>query len=494
MKKIIIAAILVLSVSTAQAAEVKKADLAGDWYPSSKWELESQIRKYLDDAKTEAMGRNAFAVISPHAGYRFSGPVAGYAYKAISDKKVNTVIIVGFSHRRPFDGIAVYDRGIVRTPIGDAAIDEKLAKELIASDPRISFNSSLFTAENSVELQIPFVQMVFPKAKIVPVAFGSQSFADASILAEALAKALKSRDDCLVVASTDLSHYHPYEEAVKADRHTISVIEKMKAKELYEEGELGLCELCGVMPVSAVLMAAEKLGFNKVSVLKYANSGDTFGNKENVVGYLSAVVYKEEGGGETAMAKETEKKTDARLLNDSQRKRLLEIARESIVSYVRDGKRKTFDEKDPVLNRPMGAFVTLHENGELRGCIGNMVGQGPLYKTVADMAIEAATGDPRFSPLSPSELSAIDIEISVLSPLKRVSSYKEITIPGNGVVVRSMFGSGVYLPQVATETGWTREEFLTSLCGQKAGISPDAWKDPATELYTFTAEVFGEKD
>jgi AmmeMemoRadiSam system protein A len=194
------------------------------------------------------------------------------------------------------------------------------------------------------------------------------------------------------------------------------------------------------------------------------------------------------------MAKETEKKTDARLLNDSQRKRLLEIARESIVSYVRDGKRKTFDEKDPVLNRPMGAFVTLHENGELRGCIGNMVGQGPLYKTVADMAIEAATGDPRFSPLSPSELSAIDIEISVLSPLKRVSSYKEITIPGNGVVVRSMFGSGVYLPQVATETGWTREEFLTSLCGQKAGISPDAWKDPATELYTFTAEVFGEKD
>ena len=172
---------------------------------------------------------------------------------------------------------------------------------------------------------------------------------------------------------------------------------------------------------------------------------------------------------------------------------MLEIARESITNYVKEGKRKNFKEDDPGLNEPMGAFVTLHEGGELRGCIGNLIGQGALYQTVADMAIEAATGDPRFTRLIPSELSKIDIEISVLSPMKKVSSYTQVKIPGHGVLVRRGFRSGVYLPQVATETGWNREEFLTSLCGHKAGLSPDAWKDPETEIFVFTAEVFGEK-
>jgi len=141
----------------------------------------------------------------------------------------------------------------------------------------------------------------------------------------------------------------------------------------------------------------------------------------------------------------------------------------------------------------MGAFVTLHEEGELRGCIGNMVGHGPLYQTVADMAIEAATGDPRFSSLSPEELNKINIEISVLSSMKKVSDHNEVKIPGHGVLIRCPSGSGVYLPQVATECRWNKEEFLTSLCAHKAGLRPDAWKDPSTEIYVFNAEVFGEK-
>ena len=172
---------------------------------------------------------------------------------------------------------------------------------------------------------------------------------------------------------------------------------------------------------------------------------------------------------------------------------MLEIARESITSYVKDGKRKIFTESDPLLNKSMGAFVTLHEAGELRGCIGNIAGTGPLHNTIADMAIEAATGDPRFQHISPEQIDKIDIEISVLSPLKKIKSPDEINIPGHGVVVRRGSRSGVYLPQVADETGWNKEEFLTSLCAHKAGLPRDAWKDPATELYTFTAEVFGEK-
>ena len=181
------------------------------------------------------------------------------------------------------------------------------------------------------------------------------------------------------------------------------------------------------------------------------------------------------------------------MLTDSQKKRLLGIARESIAIFLKDGTRKLFTESDSVLNKVMGAFVTLHEGAELRGLTGNMVGHGPLYQTVADMAVEAATGDPRFSSLSPEDLDKINIEISVLSSMKKVSGHNEVKIPGHGVLIRCPSGSGVYLPQVATECRWNKEEFLTSLCAHKAGLRSDAWKDPSTEIYVFTAEVFGEK-
>ncbi len=480
-----IAASILFFASVSLAVEVKDADLAGNWYPASREELSSMLSGYLEDARPADIDGDIFAIISPHAGYRFSGPVAAYGFKAASKKKIGTVIVIGFSHRKSFDGISVYDRGAFRTPLGDIAVDEALAKNIASGHNRIFFYPDAFNGENSVEMQIPFIQLTWPGAKIVPIAFGTQSLDDARILAEAMTGALKGRGDYLIVASTDLSHYHNYTEAGAIDKHTIGVISSMKAKDLYEEAALRISELCGIMPVSATLLAAEKSGFDKIEVLRYANSGDTFGGKDSVVGYMSAVIYKKE-------TRNDEREGKA-MFNDAQRKKLLQIARESMTSFVRDGRRKSFKESDPALNAPLGAFVTLRKNGELRGCIGNMVGEGPLYETIANMAVEAACRDPRFMPVSRSELEKIDIEISVLSPLKRVSSHEEVKIPGDGVLVRKGFRSGVYLPQVAEEAGWNKEEFLTSLCGQKAGLSPDAWKDPATEMYVFTAEIFKEK-
>ncbi len=485
MRKTVLIIFLLFTSVVFAADDIKDADLAGSWYPSSKAELENLLGVYLKAANPEKISGDVFAIISPHAGYQFSGPVAAYGYKAVQNKNIKTVILIGFSHKRPFNGVAIYDRGTFRTPLGDIAVDSELANDIAIQDKRIRFYPEAFMEENSIEMQIPFIQIALKDAKIVPIAFGGQSFDDASYLAEALAKALKTRSNYLIVASTDLSHYRPYEEANSIDRHLVNLLMTMKGRKLYDEARLGICELCGFMPVTAALLAAERLGYDKIKILKYANSGDTCGNKENVVGYLSAVIYKESP---------KEKEGESAMLNESQRKRLLQIARESITSYVKDGKRKQFVEADPVLNEEMGAFVTLHELGELRGCIGNMIGHGPLYQTVADMAIEAATGDPRFPTLSAREIDKIDLEISVLTPLKKVSGPDEIKIPGHGVVVRRGFKSGVYLPQVATETGWNKEEFLTSLCGQKAGLSPDAWKDPATEMYVFSAEVFGEKE
>jgi AmmeMemoRadiSam system protein B/AmmeMemoRadiSam system protein A len=479
------------------AANVKDADLAGSWYTASKAELESQLKSYLDAANPPKIDGDIIAVIVPHAGYVYSGPVAAYSYKALVGRSIKTVIIIGFSHRRYFDGIAIYDRGSWRTPLGDIQIDEELAKEIESKNPRIKFNPELFSDENSVEMQVPFIQAALGNIKIVPIAFGTQNYSDAQSLAATLAEIASSRpesggtrNDVLVVASTDLSHYRSYQDAVNTDNHTVNALSKLKAKEFYDEAKMGSCELCGLMPVTTALLVAQNLGYDKIETLKYANSGDTAGDKGRVVGYLSAVIYKESVvSSRESVVKE---KKEQQMLNETQRKRLLQIAREAITSFVRDGKRKTFTEKDAILNKPMGAFVTLHEGGELRGCIGNMVGSGPLHQTVADMAIEAATGDPRFQRLSAKEVDKIKIEISVLSPLKKVKGADEIKIPGDGVIVRRGFSSGVYLPQVATETGWSKEQFLTSLCAHKAGLSADAWKDPATELYTFTAEVFGE--
>jgi AmmeMemoRadiSam system protein B/AmmeMemoRadiSam system protein A len=487
---------ILLLASIACADDIKDADLAGSWYPASGGQLKSMLQGYLDAADPEKIEGRIFAIISPHAGYQYSGPVAAYGFKEVRGRGIKTVILIGFSHKNPFDGIAVYSIGIFRTPLGDVKVDAEIANAIISKNKRILFYPALFNGENSVEMQVPFIQAALPGTMIVPIEFGTQHYQDAVILADALAEVLKGRDDCLIVASTDMSHYHAYDEANSMDARAIGLIEKMKVKDLFQEADLRICELCGIMPVTATMLAAEKLGFTDVKVLKYANSGDTAGTKDQVVGYLSAVVYRkgvsEEPGRGAAKTEGTVKK-DQRLLNDKQQKRLLEIARESITSYVRDGKRKSFTETDAVLNSPMGAFVTLKEGGELRGCIGNMVGRGPLYKTVADMAIEAATGDPRFSTLSKGEIDKIDIEISVLSPMKKVYNNDEIKIPGHGVMVKRGFASGVYLPQVATETGWTKEEFMSSLCAHKAGLASDAWKDPATEIYTFTAEVFGEK-
>ncbi|MDD5436019.1 MAG: AmmeMemoRadiSam system protein B [Candidatus Omnitrophica bacterium] len=486
MKPLIILTAALFLASSAFASDVKTADLAGSWYPKDKAELTALLQSYLDSADPEKVDGEPFAIISPHAGYQFSGPVAAYGYKAVQGKGIKTVIIIGFSHRKRLNGISVYARGTWRTPLGDIPIDEELANELISKNRRISFEPRLFQEENSVEMQVPFIQLALGGVRIVPVAFGTQEYSDTEILAEALASVLKDRRDYLIVASTDLSHYHSYEEANVRDKRLITMLGKMRPKDLYDRAAMGACELCGSMPVVATLAAARKLGFEDLKVLKYANSGDTSGEKSKVVGYLSAVVYKEK-------SKVKEDSGEKPMLNETQRARLLQIARESLTGYVTDGKRKAFSEKDPLLNENVGAFVTLHEKGELRGCIGNMIGHGPLYKTVANMAIEAAAGDPRFTPLSAKEVDKVDVEISVLTPLKKVSSYNDVKIPGNGVMIRSGSRTGVFLPQVATETGWNRDEFLTCLCTHKAGLPPDAWKDPNTEIYIFSAEVFGEK-
>ena len=182
------------------------------------------------------------------------------------------------------------------------------------------------------------------------------------------------------------------------------------------------------------------------------------------------------------------------MLNDARREKMLKLARDTITYYLETGKMSAVKENDPLLNEEMGAFVTLHKNGRLRGCIGNMIGRGPFYLTVRDMAVAAAVNDSRFRKVTLEEMKEIDIEISALTPLVKIEDPETIEPGKHGVLVRNAMTSGVYLPQVATEQGWDREQFMNSLCGQKAGMAPDAWKKGECEIFTFTAEVFEEKD
>jgi AmmeMemoRadiSam system protein A len=181
------------------------------------------------------------------------------------------------------------------------------------------------------------------------------------------------------------------------------------------------------------------------------------------------------------------------MFSNEEKEKLLKLARTTIEKYITQDIIPKFEDKDPVLSGLYGAFVTIHNHGKLRGCIGMIEGTQPLFETIIEMAIEASTNDPRFIPVAPDEIKELDIEISVLTPKRRIKSIDEIELGKHGVIVKRGFSGGVYLPQVATETGWTKEQFMESLCSGKAGMPPDAYKDPKTEIYVFEAEVFGEK-
>jgi hypothetical protein len=469
----------VLFAANVSAESVQKPVVAGSFYPAEAVILARQVDKYLEDARPRQIDGEIVALISPHAGYEYSGPVAAYGYKAVSGRKYDTVVIIAPSHRLIFDGATVLEKDGYETPLGTVPIDVDFVKKLMRAEKvTVVSKPQAFDDEHSLEVQIPFLQRSLKDFKLVPVIIGRPDYNTCIGLTRGLVKVIKaSGKSVLIVASTDLSHYYKYEDAVVKDQATISEIMNYDPRRF--AGKIGEreCELCGSAPVIVAMMAGRELGAEKICVLKYANSGDTAGDKSRVVGYGSIVIYKAE---------------EAKMLTSAQKKELLGIARKTIESCVKGGKAPVLKTDDPALAKEEGAFVTIHKDGELRGCIGNIIGRQPLYLTVRDMAIESSTADPRFTPVGPGELKDIKIEISVLSEPRRVGSAEEIRMGEHGVIVKSGYRSGVFLPQVATETGWSREEFLSNLCEHKAGLPADAWKDKKTELYVFTAQVFSE--
>ncbi len=493
-KRIWLTIFVITLLAAGTLAGAKQADLAGSWYPSSPALLRSGIEGYLRDVRVGRIGGEVAGVIAPHAGLRFSGPVAAYSYKALIEKAPGTVVVVGFTHRRYFrDRIAVFTGETFVTPLGKARINRDITERLLAYHGNMQDIPEAFASENSIEMQIPFIQTALKDARLVLVALCDQRMRNWKLLAEALYNVLRDEKNFVIVASSDMSHYLPYEKANEKDARTIEVIKAFDPDLLYR-ASLGEDRpdslMCGYGAVCAVMEACGRLGADEVKILKYANSGDTSGMKDRVVGYLSAAFVKQGMG---SRFRGNGKKEGESMFSQAQRAKLLKVARDTIRHYLETGERLDVEADDDAFRQDMGAFVTLRKRGELRGCIGNMAATGPLYLTVRDMAIAAATEDPRFPSVRLEEMDDIDIEISALSPMRKIDDPDGIEMGRHGVMVRMGFRSGVYLPQVADETGWNREQFMNSLCAHKAGIPADAWKTGACEIYVFTAEVFGEK-
>lgn len=471
---------------------MREPAVAGQFYPGSKEVLDKTVNKILNSVTVPMISERIIGIVVPHAGYEYSGAVAAHSYKLIANLDYKTVIIIGPSHRVFFEGAAVYSQGIWKTPLGEVAIDSKLAQAIINHNPKLIKDlPQAHKQEHSLEVQLPFLQKTLKDFKIVPIMLVEPTFQDCQALADAISSVIKD-NSVLLLASSDLYHGYSYDECLKTDKRTLSLIERMDAKALFNALKTGEVQACGGMPIVVTMLVSQKLGANKAKILKSTNSNEVTGEIGGYcVGYGSVVFYQsnvQEG------RKSSSEGTSSTIgLNSEEKKELLKIARTTLEKHIRKEKIPEFKPSSEKLKEKRGVFVTLKKHGELRGCIGYVEGIKPTYEAVKENAINASTNDPRFPPVRPEELKDIDIEITVMTPLERIIDPKVIEVGKHGILIRKGWNQGLLLPQVATEYGWNREEFLAHTC-LKAGLPINAWKEKGTEIYIFSGEVFGEKE
>ena len=459
--------------------------VAGTFYPATATALKNQIAILFEKA-TKVPKTEVAALIVPHAGYVFSGEVAAAAYSKLNRQaRYKNIFIIGSSHRKHFNGVSIYPKDHYLTPSGEVKINEETAFQLMEKNKFIYYDEEADRAEHSLEVQLPFLQYwLYNDFQIVPLIIGSDDPSIYEKLADALIPWFNSEN--LFVISTDFSHYPTYETACRTDAETAEAIvsndfEKLKDccnRNKQSNTNNLLTGLCGAGAVQTLLHLTHDnpdIAFEKIA---YKNSGDVpQGDKNRVVGYWAIAA---------------DRTNDILNIAESEKTALLKLARESIARYLTNS-------KNPhpklgysgILNAKYGAFVTLKKEGKLRGCIGRFNPEKQLYQTIKEMAIAAATCDTRFDPVTIEELDQIEIEISILTPLKKINSIDQIQLGKHGIYIKKGASSGTFLPQVAVETNWTKEEFLGHCARDKAGIGWDSWK--TAELYTYEAIIISEE-
>lgn len=454
-------------IFSACAGKVKEPSVAGSFYPSDEKTLREMVDGFLAKAESGPVDGKLIALISPHAGYPYSGQVAAYTYNHLKEGEVDTVILIGPSHHKDFKGVSVYSEGSFRTPLGNIRINEKMAASLINKDADVDFYPDAYEKEHSLEVQLPFLQRQLKDFRIVPILIGSPTMGSYDYLSGKLAEILREDEKTVLIASTDLSHYHDYNTAVAMDEKITDALERVSIGDIERYIRSGEGEMCGWYPVLFTMEAARKLGATNGILYKYANSGDVTGDKGRVVGYAAMGFYKSP-------------------LTKEEKDKLLSMAKETIISYVSEGKVPKIEVSDKRLKANGAVFVTVNRNGSLRGCIGSIQPVMPLYQAVIKNAISASSNDPRFPPMTKGELSNIEVEVTVLSPLEPLKDIRDIEVGKHGLYIEKDGRSGIFLPQVPVEFGWDRDTYLEQLC-RKAGLPKGDWKE--AKLFCFTADV-----
>jgi len=491
MTALLIVALAILTLKYSRAANsqnIRQPGVAGGFYPADPKALTAMMDDMLAHASPPAINDPILAMVAPHAGYQYSGPVAAYTYAALKGRKFSRVVVIAPSHFEAFDFTSVFDGDAYATPLGTVQVDKAFAAQLVKMSPTIRLSSEGHAptprgAEHSLEVELPWLQHVLGDFALVPIIMGDQSYESSRALGVALAKMIQGSSDTLILASSDLSHYHPYDEAVTIDHKTLNALQAWDYFSMSQNFETRVWEACGGAPIVAAMIAAERLGANKALLLKYANSGDTTGDRTRVVGYSAWALVK------TQSQRAAEQPFS---LGAHDKSELLALARKSVEYAVKE--KKPYEPaagSSESLNQERGALVTLKKSGGLRGCIGYTSAIKPLYMAVRDTATLAALRDTRFQPVSAPELGQLDYEISVLSPLRRVRDIRDIKVGEHGLLMKNGIYQGLLLPQVPVEERWDRQTFLEETC-VKAGMQTGCWKDENTDIFMFTAVVFGE--
>lgn len=465
---------------------VRPATQANRFYTGNPEELSQEVDSFLALHSSRTTYQNVAALIVPHAGYYFSGNVAASAYMTLNPKKsYKRIFLLGPSHHEWLNGASVNSKvDYYATPLGNVKVDRETAQQLIDADSVFSYKAAAHAQEHCLEVQLPFLQRRLDEVPpIVPIIISTNYYSKLKRMAEMLRPYFT--DDNLFIISSDFSHYPSYEDAYEVDTKTGKAIETGDAEQLIatiennaDSGKRNLAtSACGEFPIITLMLM---LNHNyEIKHLMYQNSGDIDNHDHSrVVGYHAFAFLRKQ-------ISETEF-----TLTDADKKQLKEIALQSIKDSL-DSKpiaRPTLHSQLSILNSKCGAFVSLHKYGRLRGCIGHFGEDYPLHEIVAEMARAAAFEDPRFTPVTREELDDIDIEISVLTPMRRIQSIDEFELHRHGIYIRKGFRSGTFLPQVADEVNWTKEEFIGHCSQDKAGLGWDGWRD--AELYVYEAIVF----
>lgn len=463
---------------------VRPATQANRFYTGDTKKLSEEVDSLLALHRDAAVYNDLAALIVPHAGYYFSGNVAATAYMTLPKNKVyKRIFLLGPSHHEWLDGASVNtEADYYATPLGQVEVDHETALALTSADSVFRYEPKAHDREHCLEVQLPFLQRRYGEDSvppIVPVIISTNDFQKLKRIADVLKPYLTEEN--LFIVSSDFSHYPSYEDARKMDARTGKAVESGDVSQfiavLEENARSGVPRLatsaCGEQAIATLLMMIDST--YQVKHLMYQNSGDSEEHDRNrVVGYHAFAIVR--GAVQNFSLSADEKQT------------LKEIALTSIKDSL-DG--KPISNRSPLtahLSEKCGAFVSLHKHGRLRGCIGHFGEDVPLLEIVAEMARAAAFEDPRFLPVTRDELADIDIEISVLTPMRRIHSLDEFELHRHGIYIRKGYRSGTFLPQVADGVNWTKEEFVSHCAQDKAGIGWDGWR--AAELYVYEAIVF----